>query len=75
MSSRYVRIRPRTDGEPTRNVSCINVRRDEKAAFDVLHAWLQLREGRSLAQWDVFSLVFAAAVRSGEFEVPPGLRP
>lgn len=64
---------PRTDGEPRRALACMNVRHEEKRVVDLLQSWWALRSGRSLSQCDVFSVLLAAALRSGLVDVPAEL--
>jgi hypothetical protein len=61
---------PRTDGAPRRAHACLNVRREEKRVVDHLQSYWSLRSGRELAQADAFSIVLAAALRSGLLDVP-----
>lgn len=64
---------PRVDGEPRRALACLNVRREEKRVVDHLQSWWSLRWGRELSQCDVFSILLAAAMRSGLVDLPADL--
>lgn len=64
---------PKTDGEPRRALACLNVRREEKRVVDHLQTWWSLTSGRDLSQCDVFSIVLAAALRSGLVDLPADL--
>lgn len=64
---------PRTDGEPRRAVTSVNLRHDDKALFDHLHTWWSLQEGRSLRQWDAFSILLAAALDNPRLQRPADL--
>lgn len=50
---------------PTRVLTTLNVRRDEKAVFDALQSWWSYREGRSLQQWEVFGIILQTAIEHG----------
>jgi hypothetical protein len=65
---------PRTDGLPQRAVTCVNVRREEKAVFDHLVSWWRLECGEELTQWDAFSVLLAAALENPRLEAPRELR-
>lgn len=59
---------------PRRAVSSVNLRREDKFVFDALQAWLSMREARPVPQWDVFTLVLAAALENPSFEAAEAVR-
>lgn len=61
------------DGVPRRPFTSVNSRFEEKRAFDVLHKWWELSEGRALSQIDVFSRVLALALDHPEANIPKEL--
>lgn len=52
---------------PRRAPACVNVRRDDKEVFDRLAAYAAAFRGRRLFQWEVFTLVLAAALENPAF--------
>lgn len=66
--------RAQMDGQPRRSVTSINVRAEEKRVFDHLHSFWELRVGRSLSQWDVFSRVLELALEHPKVEAPLDLQ-
>lgn len=58
------------DVSPRRAVASVNVRRDDKAVFDALHAWWSVERRRPLTQWEAFSVLLAVALENPEFRVP-----
>jgi hypothetical protein len=56
-------------------VTSLNLRFEEKELFDVLHSWWALRSGRSLKQWDAFSILLAYALANPVADLPEELRP
>lgn len=53
--------------EPVRRgTACVNIRHEDKAVFDAIQLWASHRRARSLSQWEVFSLVLAAALGNKE---------
>lgn len=64
---------PRLDGEPRRAMSCLNVRHEEKALFDLVHAWWCARTTRRLTQADAMSLLLQLALENPRADLPPGL--
>lgn len=50
------------DVRASRGTATINVSHADKEVFDAVKLWLQHREGRALAQWDVFSFLLGAAL-------------
>lgn len=65
---------PRTDGEPRRAVTSVNLRYEDKVRFDLLQAYWSHVRGRPIKQWDAFSLLLAAAVQNPHADVPEELR-
>lgn len=63
---------PRMDGEPHRAWACFNMRYDEKAAVDVVHAWWSARTGINLTQPDVMSRILELAFENPRADLPPG---
>lgn len=53
----------------------MNLRYEEKADVDLLQAYWSRRRGRSLKQWDTFSVILSAALANPELDVPEELRP
>ena len=47
---------------PTRVLASINIRRDAKSLFDAMQMWLSYKEGRAMQQWEVFEVLFLAAL-------------
>lgn len=67
-------LRPRKlDGRPRRSVTSVNVRHDDKAIFDLIHAYWALRSGRRLSQWDAFRRVLELAAQHPAAEIPRDL--
>lgn len=52
-----------------RGTATINVRWEDKEVFDAIQRWASHRRGRSLSQWDAFSLVLAAALGNREADL------
>jgi hypothetical protein len=68
-------LRPRKlDGHPRRAVTCLNVRRDDKALFDHIQSYWALRSGRPMRQWDAFRRLLELAAAHPESEIPADLR-
>lgn len=65
---------PREDGQPSRETTTLNVRREENAVLDHLLSFWRLQEGSRITKVDAFSRVLAAAVENPKLHVPPGLR-
>lgn len=65
---------PRVDGEPRRALASINVRRDEKRVFDLLHSWWSLRAESTLSQQDAASILFALALNNPDADLPADLQ-
>ena len=55
----------------SRGVTCVNVRREDKALFDELQSWWSFTHGQPLSQWDTFTLLLAAALGNGDADLPP----
>lgn len=56
--------------EPVRRgTACVNIRHEDKAVFDAIQLWMSHRKGRSLSQWEAFSMVLAAALENKDAEV------
>lgn len=66
-------VLPRVDGRPSRALTSLNLRAEEKALFDHLHSWWSLRQGRSLRQADAFIILLALAMSNPAADVPEGL--
>ena len=47
---------------PVRKVATLAVRYEDKEVSDALQAWYHVRFGRPVTQWELFSLVLAAAL-------------
>lgn len=56
-----------------RKTATVQVRPEDKAVFDALQAWWHFRHGSRLTQWELFSLVLAAAVSNREGALAPAL--
>lgn len=58
------------DGPILPNLSCVKIRRDDKAEFDRLKAWWSVERGREITQWEAFTLLIAAAFESDSTRIP-----
>jgi hypothetical protein len=65
---------PRIDGVPRRGVASYNLRYEEKWVADFLEVYWEGKLGRPLAQWDVMSILIAAALENPNLDVPGELR-
>ena len=54
------------DGPLEAQLTSINVRRDDKAAFDQVQGWLTVRLGKRVSQWEVFTVLLAEATANRE---------
>lgn len=60
------------DESPRRAVTSTNVRHDDKAVLDRIQSWLKIRLNRDVKQWEMMSMVLAAALEnSGADLLPP----
>lgn len=50
------------DSNPSRALTSVNVRRDDKDVFDILQAYWTIRKGRALTQWETFTVVLAESL-------------
>lgn len=49
----------------------LQVRPEDKAVFDALQAWWHFRMGKRLTQWELFTIVIAAAVSNEKGALAP----
>lgn len=54
------------DGPVVQKVSGYALRPDDKDVMDALKAWFRVRYGRSVTQWELFSIVLACALSNEE---------
>jgi hypothetical protein len=59
------------DVSPRRSVAGVNIRRDEKPIYDALLAWWSVERGRTLTQWEAFSILLSFALTHPELRLPP----
>ena len=55
----------------SRGLTCINVCRPDKEAFDELQSYWSYRLGKPLAQWDTFTTLLVAAYHPDLADMPP----
>lgn len=48
--------------QPVRKVATLQTRFEDKDVTDALQAWVRVRFGRSLTQWELYSFILAAAL-------------
>lgn len=73
MPKRKLKFVPQTDGAPHRPWSSINVRREDKRRFDLIHASWQMQLGEDLSQWDCFSVLLSDYLRRAHQDLPAGV--
>lgn len=66
--------RARTDGQPRRALTSVNVRHEEKLVFDHLHSWWRLQAGAPMSQCDAFSRMLSLALEHPKVDAPQDLR-
>lgn len=60
--------------EHRRALACVNARREDKALFDMLHAYWVMRGVAPMSQPDAFRKLLEAAVENAQLDAPPGFR-
>lgn len=57
------------DSSPSRALTSVNVRRDDKVVFELLVAFYSLQLGRPVRHWEAFTMLVADVVEARDEEL------